>query len=191
MTLTTLDIGGHQFQSYATLDEAAAYVAGDPGLFATWQSLDDTDRSRRLVAATRRIDELTFLGEPTSSTQTTAWPRTGLAYADGTPIPDDEIPDAIEQATIILAASLVVDLSAGASSSSAQGVRSRRIGVRSTSYWYRSRRDERGARWGGVTRLLSLWLAGRVSSSGVPVWSNQDQDSEFTEDKYGVEEGIA
>ena len=105
MSLTTLDVDGHAYPSYATLDEAALQLAVDPVRGPAWRDAEDDARSLALVASSASLDALTWAGRPQSESQRPrAWGRIGVVYPDGAIVPDGTLPIAIQQATIIIAA---------------------------------------------------------------------------------------
>lgn len=77
--------------SYADLTGAGEYFTGDPDFHSVWSDLDDEERSRLLIAATRCIDRarwkdqpLTVLFQPTLGLdQALAFPRQGQEYRFG------------------------------------------------------------------------------------------------------------
>ena len=67
MTLTTLTVDSIDYQSYASLTEANEYLRVEPTLYGGWNGLSDTEKSIRLISATRRIDLLPWQGHKTDS----------------------------------------------------------------------------------------------------------------------------
>lgn len=110
MSISTITIGTVDYTSYASVAEADAYLAADPVRGSTWNALAEDNKKINLVAATRRLDTLTWKGKKAGgSAQINAWPRDDLSYPDGTDVPDNEVPEAIEIATILLAGTIAVD----------------------------------------------------------------------------------
>ncbi len=89
------------YTSYATLAMADAYMNGGINAVA-WAALSTDERGRLLVTATRTLDGLKWIGTPTDPDQAHAWPRVGLTF-NTQPIPDDELPTNLVNATIELA----------------------------------------------------------------------------------------
>jgi hypothetical protein len=108
MSLTTITINPVDYVSYASVAEADAYLAVDPVRSATWAALSATVKGQYLVAATRRLDLLNWGGSKAGddATQPNAWPRSGLQYPDGTAVAEDEVPQAVEDATCLLAGTI-------------------------------------------------------------------------------------
>ena len=108
MSLTNFEIpagSGNDYPSYATIAEADIDLAIDPLRAAAWDALpSDEAKERHLVAATRRLDLLSWKGEKTNPNQTADWPRTGIEGIDPT-----SIPRAIEEACALLAANVSID----------------------------------------------------------------------------------
>ena len=65
MSLTTLTVDGNDYQSYSSIDEADIYIRPEPTLYGGWNGLSDTEKSIRLISATRRIDLLPWQGHKT------------------------------------------------------------------------------------------------------------------------------
>lgn len=105
MTLTTLTIGSNEYVAYASVAEADILLAVDPIRSAVWAALSTDAKSIKLVAATARIDLLRFRGKKTDPEQAREWPRTGL----GADVPDNQVPKAVENATIYLAGTIAIN----------------------------------------------------------------------------------
>ena len=100
MSLVDIVIGTATLSSYASVDEADAYLLGDAGpRRVTWTSADEDAKARALVTATRTLDRLPWRGSRSMTTQATAWPRSGIGT---TSLPTD-----IEVAAVLIAAHLV------------------------------------------------------------------------------------
>lgn len=106
MSLTTIAIGGNDYVSYASVEEADARLAVDPVRGASWASKTPDQKGILLVASTNRLDLFKFKGEKTDPAQLNQFPRTGLTTPDGQPVSDTEVPWEIEQATILLAGTI-------------------------------------------------------------------------------------
>ena len=179
MSLTTIPINGVDYPSYATAEEADAYLAIDLNRADAWMALDEAGKGQRLAAATRRLDGLRWIGRRASETQATAWPRLGM-----TPTPSASIPPELEQATILLAGDLAVDLSG---EGQGREVQSERVGPMAVTYFYRRAAPRLEAR--SALALVRRWL--EASSIASPVATGTDAQSEFVpRDRYGLEEGI-
>ena len=134
MSLTTVDIAGIDYVIYASVAEADAWLAADPVRVLTWEPLTTDKKIRYLISASRRIDLEGFPGRMTDPDQDRAWPRTGVT-CDGRLIAPDEIPKAVERATIILAGSLEIDAAATASGSGPSNIESLKAGPAEVSFF--------------------------------------------------------
>lgn len=109
MTISTITINSIDYIAYASVAQADAYLAVDPTRSAAWAALTTDQKGANLVAATRRLDQLNWTGEKTVSTQINEWPRTG-ATCDGTVFASTtEVPQEVEDATILKAGSIALD----------------------------------------------------------------------------------
>lgn len=80
ITFTTT-LGSSSANSYVTVAEADDYFA-TRWTTEAWEDLDDSDKERALMAATRQLDRETFLGYPATSTQRLKWPRLDVRKVD-------------------------------------------------------------------------------------------------------------
>lgn len=129
MSITTITINTVGYTSYASLAEADDYLAVDPVRGAAWAALSVDERGARLVAATRRLDLLAWQGEKTGgSAQVPQWPRTGVTFPNGDPVPTDEVPQGVEDATILLAGSIELDAATAQAGDSGSNVKRTKAG---------------------------------------------------------------
>ena len=105
MTISIITIDGVDFESYASVAEADAYLIADISN-TTWTFKDGDTKGQALVSATRILNTLSWCGAKTVSTQTNAFPRTGLTDKDGVALSTTDIPLAINHATTLLAGAL-------------------------------------------------------------------------------------
>ena len=110
MSLTNLAINGVSYLGYASVDEADLHFAVDPVRGSAWLALTDIQKSINIVSATRRIDLEDAPGLKTDPAQLAAYPRAGIV-CDGVPVPENEVPLPVVNATIVLAGSLPSDAS--------------------------------------------------------------------------------
>jgi len=109
MTLSTITISGNGYVSCASVAEADIYLAVDPVRAATWTVLSTDEKGGFLVAATRKLNALTWAGAKTGgAAQVDAWPRTGVTYSAGTAVSTSEVPQEVEDATCLLAGSIAI-----------------------------------------------------------------------------------
>lgn len=111
MTITPITIGGVGYVSYASVAEADDRLAIDPVRSAAWEVAPINTKGAHLVAATKRLDLLTWAGQraATPDTQPNKWPRTGVTYPDGAVVSNSEVPIEVQDATILLAGSIALD----------------------------------------------------------------------------------
>ncbi len=109
MSIGTITINAIVYTVYASRAEVNAYLNVDQVRNTAWNALTDSDEVRGpfIVAATRRLDLLTWVGEKTGgSAQENQWPRTNVPLKDGTTQSDSEVPQEVENATALLAGSI-------------------------------------------------------------------------------------
>ena len=83
--------GAADANSYATRDQAVAIFDGRPGASA-WASANDTKRAAALMEATAELQQrVTWRGEKASSSQSLAFPRSGIADVAADSIPAELI----------------------------------------------------------------------------------------------------
>ena len=191
MSLTTLTVDGNDYESYSSIDEADTYLRVEATLYGGWNGLSDTEKSIRLISATRRIDLLPWAGMKASATQETKWPRSGVKHADGSDVPDDVIPTAIETAVIWMAGNVRLALSPVADLSGQESdVMSRRVGPRSVSYFHRQRDGLDRQLPPRILQLVGEFLASTAAVGGVGIAFDGVEESGFR-DLHEVVEGIS
>jgi len=121
MSLTTITINTVDYVSNVSLAEANEVLAVDPIRGTAWAALTDDEKGARLVAATRRLNLISWAGTKTNAeeVQSDAFPRTGLSYPDGTAVSTTEVPQAVSDATALMAGTIAVDATAAAAGTSA------------------------------------------------------------------------
>ena len=92
--------------TYGTEAEANAYFLQRVNA-EDWDTAIDPEAA--LVSAARRLDQESFQGVRTDSTQAMAWPRTGATDEDGYAIASDAYPAALKRAQFELALALLSD----------------------------------------------------------------------------------
>lgn len=123
MTISTITINAVDYTAYSSVSQADAFLAVDATRATTWASKTDDEKGALLVQATRRLDLLAWGGEKTGGdAQVNQWPRTGATYASGGEVSTSEIPQGVEDATILLAGSIALKASAGDQSGSGSNV---------------------------------------------------------------------
>ena len=197
MTLTVIAINGVDYESYASVDEANIALAVDPIREPTWGVLSDEQKGTFLISATQRLDLLQWRGtRAEGAAQSLAWPRSGLHYADGTAVPDDAIPLALQRATALLAGTIVQQPAQADHGSSAQTISEIKAGSVTIKYSGRQQvfqgqplQDET------AYELIRMWIAGSAlpgeTAATESFASGTDERSTFTDrDKFGRTRGI-
>ncbi len=95
--------------SYLSVAEADAIALTRPGTL-TWTAVATTDAQKEaaLVTASSYLNQLTWIGSRTSTSQPMAWPRSG-AECDEKVYDNATIPGEVEQATFDIAEALLED----------------------------------------------------------------------------------
>ena len=138
-------------KAYARITTANAWFAERQ--LNHWHEHDLNIRLAALLRASEWIDRsFAFIGQPESSMQERAWPRMNAILADGTAITD--VPDAVIEATYILAEALLEDNQAG---EVALGLGPRVLGERAAGIEIRYDRSVAGET--RIQRLLKPLLA--------------------------------
>lgn len=180
MTITTLSIGTYSTTSYASIEEADEYLAFDPEFGEEWSELEDNEKIRRLVGATRRLDQLNWRGELVADDQENAWPRSELKYPDDSDFPEDAVPKEVEEVTIILAGDTSIDLKATVTDAS--NVRNFAIGPKSEGYFYSTKTQNEILLPEGLLKRVAFWIEFPSAIGGERL--GDELESEFTPDKY-------
>ena len=191
MSLTTFSIGSNDYISYASLDEANAILTIDPIRRTTWAGLDDDARMRNLIASTDRLDLLSWLGKKAGgASQQNAFPRDDLTYADGTAVPDDDVPYAVERACALLAGSIALRPAQADQGSSGQRISQIRAGSVQIQYFRDTEAvDGKPLQDETVHQLIRQWLGG--DGFHPPVAGGTDAKSAFNErNPFGFRYGV-
>lgn len=86
-------VGDPDANSYVTEDYANDYFAVNSYVSDTWAALDDDQKQKLLVRASKSLDAIMlWSGTRVDDESGLRWPRTGAFDADGFQIPDDVIP---------------------------------------------------------------------------------------------------
>lgn len=62
--MATITLGGNDYESFISVEDADAYLAGDIMRAAGWAALDDTAKQRALISATRMLLTLPWCADP-------------------------------------------------------------------------------------------------------------------------------
>lgn len=111
--------------SYIDSVDATAYLTNIVGS-ESWLSLDENAKNASLIQSTQTLDaSFDWAGAIASDTQDLRWPRAGVYDRDGRSIASDIIPNAIKNATALLALHLI---QAGGVKSVSNNVKSLKVG---------------------------------------------------------------
>lgn len=191
MTISTITIGENVYMSYASLEEADAYLAVDPIRSVSWIALPDEKKNANLVAATRRMDLLNYNGELAEEDQALKWPRKNATRC-GVPVSETELPIEIQNATILLAGSIELDGSVADSGGSGSNIRRVEAGSAGVEF-FRPTIPGLALQDETAFRLVSCFLDGSDGSgAGYGFASGTDGKSIFGDPDYpGFERGLA
>lgn len=130
---------GITFEVYANIQTAENYLFGSIELLEAWAAIRNNDlKARGLITATRQLDSLQWPGVRASNTQPLAWPRTGVTDRAGQAVDPNTVPDAIINASILLAARLISAPSLSARRVSQGNVRRVRAGTAEVQFFRRT-----------------------------------------------------
>lgn len=202
MTITQLSNAGNQAYSYVSEAEANAFLDLSIQYATAWNAAEDANKVRALISATRRIDEFQFLGEPAADPQPLKFPRDDFIDNDGVEHKSGELPVAIEEATMYLAADLLANPTNATRQSTQKqaGVKSKTVkaGSASTSTSYFQNVSQISVETNSdletgiehVDKLLAPFLAGGGDSADLAGGCAFGTGGErFDVDAYGVTRG--
>lgn len=185
-TVTIPASGGADFEIYGEQEAAVIYHSGSsrPSSVA-WVAATADTQARTLVDATRVVDELSFAGTETApGVQPLSWPRTGVTYADGTPVLDSGTPIAVEQAVYELAALLLAKPGIFDASTQDSNIESVTAGSVSVSFFAPV---TVGKLPPVVLRLLRWFLASSATATGGTERLGSEEESAFDDcDRYRI-----
>lgn len=186
MSLSTIIISAVNYTAYASVAEADPYLAVDPVRAVTWDALTEDQKGMFLIAATRRLDLLDWLGEKTGgSSQENKWPRTDVTYPDGTDVSTSEVPQEVENATIILAGSIALtDTFADAGTS---GSNKKRIKAGSAEIEFFRPTVGVPLQVETAYQLIDIFLSGSAATTAAlgALASGCDEETSFTDSNLG------
>lgn len=177
-TYNVVTIDGSEFDVFADVATADQYLAAEfSDAAAKWRDAAQTDadaKARALVSATRLLNRQQWPGSKTDEDQSLAWPRTGTGISG---VEDAVVPQAIIDASILLAAEINNGANVISNDSTDDRIRSQQAGSVSISYF----RDlDGGPRFPtAVQELLLPYLSGGVSMVSGVLSYGTDADSDF------------
>lgn len=182
-------IGDNDYPVYSDLDDVVGpYLDGsfsDAG--TAWRDAETDAKKRAMVQATRILNATSWEGEVTTAGQDLAWPRSGLTYADGTEVPDDEIPQQVTDAFCEITGDVILGQAAETQSRIATGVRSLRAGSVSIDYFKFFTETPPFPRM--ILNMIGLWMTGATSGSAASEASGVDDCTAFDRE-YNVNRGF-
>ena len=130
------------------------------------------------------------------ASQLNAWPRSDLTYLDdGTEVADDEVPNEVERATILLASSIASTPSHADAGTSSTATKRVKAGSAEVEFFHRQESvDGKPIQDETVFALIRQWLAGMDISGGSmgPLAPGTDGESAFENaGRYGRTKGFA
>ena len=169
-------VGGAAANSYCTLAFADTYHE-DSLYGSAWVDVDDDQKTRALLSATRLLDEqFTFVGVATTRTQALKWPRFGVYDQGGDTfgvigingylVSSNEIPLRLQQATAELAKWLLAS-DRSAEPKDSEGVK--RLVAGPVEVEFKDGNRGRPLIPEGVREMLRLWITGGGQSVEVPL----------------------
>lgn len=125
--------------AFCSVSHADDYLA-DRGTPSAWSSASTADKEFAIVKATQYLNSLRrfdYRGRKASASQRLQWPRTGVYEAAGAdePLPSDEVPAAIKDATAALAALVVAGSDLQPTLARGGAVQERTVGPLTTRYF--------------------------------------------------------
>lgn len=103
----TATVGGASSNSYLSV-AAADTIAGTMLTTLKWGTATTDDKGKALIAATRYLDQLEWIGTKATTTQALLWPREEAVCGEKD-YGDDVIPEEVQYATFDLADALLND----------------------------------------------------------------------------------
>ncbi len=191
MTITTITINTVGYTSYASVAEADAYLAVDPVRKATWEALSTDDKGLNLIAATRRLDLLSWQGEKTGgAVQENKWPRIGVSYPDGTAVSTSEVPQEVENATALLAGSIAI--TAKLADAGTSGSNTKRVKAGSAEVEFFRQQEGKPLQDETAFALILIFLEAASTSDALgPLATGTDGESSFEDiDEFGRNRGF-
>ena len=183
---TTITIGAVAYNSYLDVAAADDYLAADMKRADTWDGLTDTVKGRALITASRYLDRQKWQGTASVDGQAMAWPRSGALDLYGATVADDTVPQAIQDATAVLAYEISQDPELQDAISSGREIKSMMAGsVQIT--WFKATFDPKTKLPYSIADICGFLLSGRVSriapyASGTDYYDTNTAGHEITSD---------
>jgi hypothetical protein len=107
VTVVATPVGDPTCNSYITVAEGDAFLEGELGTLA-WATATTDRKNRALIAATKYLDQLLWIGSKVSATQALLWPRINAACGEKS-YTTTVIPPEVKYGTFLLAEALLAD----------------------------------------------------------------------------------
>jgi hypothetical protein len=159
--MATVTIDAIDYDTYADIADADEYLAADFGASLWRAELDDDQKARAEVTSTRILNRLIWAGDKTDPDQPLAWPRTGTGISG---VDDDEIPQPIIDASIVLAKLIHAGQNIDDQASTDSGVKRQKAGSVEIEYFLPTTDPQRLPV--SVMELIGLYLSGLVGLGG-------------------------
>lgn len=106
--MATLDptIGGPGANTYLTIQDADQLADARPGA-DDWADASTAVKTRALIQAAYRLNDIEWTGRRATEAQALAWPRVGVRDRDGYAVPPDAVPDVVKRAQFELALTML------------------------------------------------------------------------------------
>lgn len=176
--MTEITIGANTYEVYQDVAEISVYadgMIGDQG--DAWRAADATTQARAGVSSTRILNRLVWAGTLTDGYGPLAWPRSGLVYADGSPVDPSVIPtqvlDANSEIATALTAGLVIQ-----PDPNAEATRILKAGSVMIEY-FRTVDGQVLPLPLAVFQLIGLWLSGAGGALGLSIASGVCEKTSF------------
>jgi hypothetical protein len=107
VTVVATPVGDATCNSYITVAEGDAFLEGELGTLA-WATATTDRKNRALIAATKYLDQLLWIGSKATTTQALLWPRSSAACGEKS-YAITVIPPEVKYGTFLLAEALLDD----------------------------------------------------------------------------------
>jgi hypothetical protein len=107
VTVVATPVGDATCNSYITVAEGTAYADLELGTLA-WTTATADERGKAVIAATRYLDQLVWIGSKVTTTQALLWPRTDAECGEKS-YSTTVIPPEVKYGTFLLAEALLDD----------------------------------------------------------------------------------
>jgi hypothetical protein len=107
VTVVATPVGDATCNSYITVAEGDAFLEGELGTLS-WTTAATDLKNRALIAATRYLDQLVWVGSKATTTQALLWPRSSAACGEKS-YANNVIPPEVKYGTFLLAEALLDD----------------------------------------------------------------------------------